>query len=51
LAPEFAAGLRERLEERGFAEQGEFAVLARRTTRTVAMPQLAPVAPVQFFPA
>ena len=51
LAPEFAVGLRERLEERGFTEQGEFAVLARRTTRTVAVQQLAPVAPVQFFPA
>lgn len=51
LVPEFATGLRERLTVRGFVEQGEFAVLARRTVRVVPAPQLARVAAVQFFPA
>lgn len=45
LVPEFAQGLRARLEERGFALQGEFVVLMRRTTRPVASPQLARAAP------
>ena len=51
LAPEFAVGLRERLERRGFAQRGEFVVLVRRTTRPVPMPELAPATPVQTFPA
>jgi hypothetical protein len=51
LVPEFATGLRERLTARGFVEQGEFALLARRTVRTAPAPQAARVAPVQFFPA
>ncbi len=46
LVPEFAPGLRERLTRRGFAEQDEFVVLARQTTRVVRVPQLAPAAPV-----
>ena len=51
LAPEFAVGLRERLERRGFAQRGEFVVLVRRTTRPVPMSELAPATPVQTFPA
>jgi hypothetical protein len=51
LAPAFAEGLCERLERRGFTDQGEFVVLARQTTRPVAIPELAPAAPVQSFPA
>ena len=51
LAPEFAVGLRERLERRGFAQRGEFVVLVRRTTRPVPMAELAPATPVQTFPA
>jgi hypothetical protein len=51
LVPEFAEGWRERLINRGFAAQGEFAVLARRTVRTVPQAQAARVAAVQFFPA
>jgi hypothetical protein len=50
LVPEFAGGLRERLEHRGFVEQREFVVLAQQTTQTVRVPQLAPAAPVQTFP-
>ena len=50
LVPEFAEGLRARLDERGFVEQGEFTVLARSTTRKVEMPELAQ-APVQSYPA
>ena len=42
LAPEFATGLRERLERRGFAQEGEYAVLARQTAQTVELPALAP---------
>ena len=45
LVPEFANALRERLEERGFDQQGEFVVLVRRTTRPVPAPQLAPATP------
>ena len=45
LAPEFAAGLRERLERRGFIEQGKFTVLARRTARAVRVPELATATP------
>lgn len=51
LVPEFATALRERLIGRGFVEQGEFALLARRTVRTAPAPELARVAAVQFFPA
>lgn len=46
LVPEFAAGLRERLERRGFVDRREFVVLARRTARTVRVPELAPATPV-----
>ena len=46
LAPEFAAGLRERLERRGFEEQGEFVVLARRTAQPATSPELAPATPL-----
>ena len=42
LVPEFAMGLQERLLERGFERQGEYVVLARRTTRPVEAPELAP---------
>ena len=47
LAPDFAPGLRERLAGRGFVEQGEFTVLARRTTRPVRISELAPATGVQ----
>jgi len=50
LVPEFAEGLRTRLDERGFVEQGEFTVLARSTTRTIETPEMAPV-PAQSYPA
>ncbi len=49
LAPEFAPGLRERLERRGFAQRREFVVLARRTTRPVRIAELAPATQVQTF--
>ncbi len=49
LAPLFAASLTRNLEERGFVDKGEFTVLARRTTKTVELPELAPNA-VQSFP-
>lgn len=51
LVPEFAAGLRERLEERGFAQQGEFVALVRRTVRPVEVSEMVPATPVQSFPA
>jgi hypothetical protein len=51
LVPEFAAGLRERLEARGFEERDSFVVLARRTTRPVAAAELAPAVPVPTVPA
>jgi hypothetical protein len=35
LVPEFAPGLRERLEQRGFTAQESFEVLARRIARPV----------------
>lgn len=47
LAPLFATGLQQRLEKRGFEERAQFTVLARRTTKTVDLPQAA-AAPVQF---
>ena len=46
LAPEFAAGLRERMKRRGFEEQGEFVVLARRTAQPATSPELAPATTV-----
>ena len=49
LVPEFAVGLRERLEERGFVDRGEFVALVRRTTKPLPAPQLAPATPVQSF--
>jgi hypothetical protein len=49
LVPLFATSLGQHLEDRGFAEQGDFTVLARRTTKTVDLPKLAPKA-VQSFP-
>jgi hypothetical protein len=42
LVPEFAPGLSERLARRGFEAREEFVVLARRTTRPVGVPELAP---------
>jgi hypothetical protein len=43
LVPDFAPALRERLLERGFEQREEYVVLARRTVRPVAVPELAPV--------
>ncbi len=51
LVPEFAIGLRERLETRGFEEREAFVVLARRTTRPVGIGELAPAMPVPTVPA
>jgi hypothetical protein len=51
LVPEFAAGLRERLEARGFEERAAFVVLARRTTRPVAISELASAVPAPTVPA
>ncbi len=42
LVPEFAAGLRERLLQRGFEERGSFLLLVRRVARPARLPQLAP---------
>jgi len=42
LAPLYSSGLISRLEERGFVEQGQYTVLARRTTKAVELPKLAP---------
>ena len=50
LVPEFAAGLRERLEARGFEERAAFVVLARRTTKPVAVAELAPAVPAPTVP-
>lgn len=44
LVPEFAPGLRERLERRGFVLQGEYVVMARRNVRPVEAPELVPAA-------
>ena len=49
LVPEFAVGLGERLEARGFCERHRFSVLARRVTRPVRMPQLVPAAQAQVL--
>ncbi len=49
LVPLFATTLAQHLEDRGFVEQGECTVLARRTTKTVEQPQLAPKS-IQSFP-
>jgi len=43
LVPQFAAGLRERLERRGFAPEDEYALLARPTAERVELPALAQV--------
>ena len=51
LAPEFALGLCERLERRGFVQRGEYLALARHTTRPVGLPALATATRVQTFPA
>ncbi len=51
LVPEFAMALCERLEHRGFVQQGEFVVLARPTVLPVPVPELAPRrVGVQTFP-
>lgn len=47
LVPDFAQGLRAQLQQFGFADSGEFAVLARLTTRPVRVSELAPAAPAQ----
>ena len=49
LVPEFATGLRERLERRGFVERGEFLLFARRTTRTITAPEIAGTAQAETF--
>jgi hypothetical protein len=41
LVPEFATGLRERLERRGFAAEADYALLARPTAERVELPALA----------
>ncbi|MEX0786309.1 MAG: hypothetical protein WD939_06710 [Dehalococcoidia bacterium] len=51
LVPEFAVGLRERLEQRGFVEQAGYSVFARRTTKTVTVAKLATASPARVFPA
>ncbi len=51
LVPDFAVGVVERLQQRGFQERGEFVVLARRTVRPVEIAEPARAAPVQIFPA
>jgi hypothetical protein len=50
LVPEFAVGLRERLERRGFVQQAEFVVLVRRTARPQPVPELVAATSVQTFP-
>ncbi len=50
LVPEFAPALRQRLQERGFVDRGQFVVLARQTARPVRVPKLAPAAPAQTSP-
>jgi hypothetical protein len=51
LVPNFAVGVVDRLQQRGFQERGEFVVLARRTTRPIPVAEPAHAAPVQIFPA
>lgn len=51
LVPEYASGLRGRLEERGFIARETFAVLARRTSQPVEVAELAPAAAVPSVPA
>jgi hypothetical protein len=51
LVPDYAAGIAERLKERGFSEQGEYVVLVKRTARPIAIVEPARAAPVQIFPA
>ena len=43
LVPDFAPGLAERLSRRGFADRGEFVVLAKRLVKPVQVPELAVV--------
>jgi hypothetical protein len=43
LVPDFAPGLAERLARRGFADRGEFVLLARRLVKPVVVPELAAV--------
>ncbi len=50
LVPEYAPGLRQRLQQRGFADRGDFVVLVRQTTRPVRVPKLAPATPAQTSP-
>ena len=51
VVPEFAPGLAERLQRRGFAEQARFLVLARRTTKTLRLPRREMTVQMQSFPA
>ncbi len=52
LVPDFAVGVVDRLRQRGFSEQGEYVVLARRTVRPIDVAEPATSAvPVQIFPA
>ena len=47
LVPAYAAGLRDRLLARGFLQEGEFIVLAKRTAKPAKATQLAAATPVQ----
>jgi hypothetical protein len=52
LVPDFAVGVVDRLQQRGFEERGEFVVLAKRTVRPIEVAETAAAAaPVQIFPA
>jgi len=52
LVPDFAVAVVDRLRQRGFTEQGEYVVLARRTVRPIPVAEPAKAAaPVQIFPA
>lgn len=51
LVPDFAVGIVERLQQRGFQERGEFVVLVRRTVRPIEVAEPARAVPVQIFPA
>jgi len=50
LVPDFAVGVVDRLQKRGFQERGEFVVLSRRTVRPIEVLEPARAAPVQIFP-
>ena len=45
IVPGYATALLEQLAAHGFEERDEFVVLARRTQRPIAIPELAPVSP------